>query len=801
MPRIPIEARRRTTAAKLAALTLTNALIFQEELSQVETRVEPIRRLLDRRDFHSATADHWGFICDQINYVPIFHLARQVLLAIPSHPDTSGALRTLAHQALEIVSERAALRHDLMGRVYHYLLLEAKYLGTFYTSVPAATLLLKLALSSSSWAVDWSEAEAVGALKIGDLACGTGTLLMAASQAITDNFVRARVRAGKEIDGLVLRGLHQAIMEDVLHGYDVLPSAVHLTASTLALLAPEIAFQKMQLYSLPLGKFGDNSIFLGSIEYLNQDRVGTQLDLMGSSPRGGAAGALSGTGTAASVAPLPQLDLCVMNPPFVRSVNSNLLFGSLPRWRKEMQRELARRLNAGRTAVLASVTAGLGSVFAAIGDRHVKEGGRLALVVPAAITSGGSWSKTRSLLDNRYRLEFIIASHDASRWSFSENTDLSEVLIVARKRGGNGDATANSCCTFINLWKNPTATADALSLGESMSAASAASVSREQLPTHGIAPLNIGTEKWGEALSIPLAELNGQPWLGCAFAHTELVRLNWRLRRGELVLPGRSRVHTIPLCPLEAIGRLGPDGRDIHDGFTLSRLPTPYPAFWNHDAGAVVTVNQQPNTYLSPRARAAPGRPARPAGLLWPKAGGVLVAVRLWFNTHRLTAVRVDTPVLSNVWYPVQLVDDSDLNEKALVLWLNSTLGLLLIAGHRVPTRGPWVQFKKPTWNPMPVLDIRRLPRRTLAQLSSAYDRLIDRELGPLPRMGVDPVRAEIDAVISSVFELPSLAPLRDLLAEEPIISNIALWQTGATAAPAGAAEQFGLLLPEGPSA
>jgi hypothetical protein len=146
MPPIPIEARRRHTAANLAALTLANAFIFQEELSRGDSRVEPIRRLLAKRDFHSAVADHWKYICDEINYIPIFRIAREVLLALPSSKDSSQALEMLARQTLQIVSERAALRHDLMGRIYHYLLLEAKYLGTYYTSVPAATLLLKLAL-------------------------------------------------------------------------------------------------------------------------------------------------------------------------------------------------------------------------------------------------------------------------------------------------------------------------------------------------------------------------------------------------------------------------------------------------------------------------------------------------------------------------------------------------------------------------------------------------------------------------------------------------------------------------------
>jgi hypothetical protein len=300
MPPIPIEARRRHTAANLAALTLANALIFQEELAHADKRVEPIRRLLDKPDFQSALSLHWKFICDEINYVPIFYLAREILLSVPSNRYTVDALRTLANQSLEIVSERAALRHDLMGRVYHYLLLEAKYLGTYYTSVPAATLLLKIALTPDRWGRDWTDLAALRSFHVGDLACGTGTLLMSVSQVITDNFVRACVKAGKPVESSQLKKLHQVIMEDVLHGYDVLPSAVHLTASTLALLAPEIAFKKMQLYSVPLGKLDDGTIYLGSIEYLGGTEIQTQLDLMGNVPSRGAAGALSGTGVSAS---------------------------------------------------------------------------------------------------------------------------------------------------------------------------------------------------------------------------------------------------------------------------------------------------------------------------------------------------------------------------------------------------------------------------------------------------------------------------------------------------------------------
>ena len=59
----------------------------------------------------------------------------------------------------------------------------------------------------------------------------------------------------------------------MLYGYDVLPSAVHLTASTLALLAPETCFHKMHLYSLPMGRMQSGQIYLGSIDYISADTI------------------------------------------------------------------------------------------------------------------------------------------------------------------------------------------------------------------------------------------------------------------------------------------------------------------------------------------------------------------------------------------------------------------------------------------------------------------------------------------------------------------------------------------------
>lgn len=189
---------RRETAAKVSALILANAYIFQEQLSRSDEKVETLRKLRKSDDLVGATAEHWEWIWKNINYVPIFQLGGRILEELPASPSTTENVKSLLDEAHRICAQQAALRHDLMGRIYHWLLHHAKYLGTYYTSVPAATLLLKLTLDLD-WDVDFGNMKSVANFKVADLACGTGTLLMAAAQAITDNFIKSRADSEKSL--------------------------------------------------------------------------------------------------------------------------------------------------------------------------------------------------------------------------------------------------------------------------------------------------------------------------------------------------------------------------------------------------------------------------------------------------------------------------------------------------------------------------------------------------------------------------------------------------------------------------
>jgi hypothetical protein len=729
-------------SASIAGLVVFNALIFHEILSSSDRRVGALLQFETSSDPVSSLVSTWTLIERDIDYVPIFRVARSILQELSSG-DIDEAVRELCHGAREVVRKRAALRHDLMGRVYHRLLLDAKYLATYYTSVPAATILAKLVFAPDRTSVDWSSPEAIGQLRIADLACGTGTLLMAASEAVTDNHVRASADAGVEPS---LAEVHRLLLEEVIHGYDVLATALHLTASTLALRASTTAFDHTNLHCMPLGGSGRS---LGSIEFLERRVANTPMVLFRQGVR-----VRGQDGASHDLAELPDLDFCLMNPPFARSVVGNLLFGSVPEEdRRALQNRLARMLRG--TEAEASSTAGLGAVFVAVGDTAIKPGGRLGLVLSKAVLSGVAWGPTRDLLARDYAVEYVIVSQDPTRWNFSENTHLSEALLVAAKRtAGSGDSPRDEDVVFVNLWRNPRTVFEALLTAQSIQQGPAPMLVTGQ----GAQAIRVGEQKTGEAFRIPVDMLKGFWGLCASYAQTDLART------------------AAYMFTLGSLGTFGPDVRDIHDAFTRASSPTQFRAHWGHDSNEVQTIAREPNTYLAARGTAAEGRPLRDADLMWSRAGRIMVTARLRLNTYRIAAVLLPNKALGSGWWPLRLADDlDDSHHKALVLWLNSTLGLVTLLATRVDTEGAWTQFKKPSLEGMLVLDTRSLSDDQLADLARTYDDVASQPVGRFPDMNSDPVRDSIDAAFSTALGLPPLGDLRHMLGQEPVISQTIL--------------------------
>ena len=750
----------RAAALRIGCLVLFNALAFQDRLAPANEDVPTVQEAL--RQGVAGLRAAWHFICDQIDYVPVFELAIEILDVLLAGPDETQ-MPVIQPLLGAVQRTRKVEGHDLSGRLFHTLLTDAKFTGAYYTSIPAATLLARLVFHDWPAQVDWRDHEFPGSLNVADLACGTGTLLMAVAAEAE--------RRHREAGGTRSADLHKAKVEEALHGYDVQLSAVHFAATSLAMLNPQIQFDRMNLYVMPLGaELGAEGakISLGSLDFLESDSVAVQFAL---SPADMGMGTLDATRVSGrgplgaeegETATLPDLDLAIMNPPFTRSVGGNLLFGSLPQTdRRKLQDELSRRLRSRP----ASVTAGLGAAFVAAAAPRLRPEGRLALVLPATVCTGPAWEQTRALIQRDFALDMVITSHDPLRWNFSDSTDLSEALLIATRRPGKG-RTAEPRTTFVNLWRNPDGVLDAHRLARAVAATTPA-----RLEDAGTALLEVDGQHVGEMVSLPKSKLLSRQWSGVQFARADLLRSALRLLDdGEVWVPGEANSTRVPLCRVDEVGQVGPDRRDVWDGFELTAATTAYPIVMNHDTERRKRLVAPPDKYLAPLVTPRPGRCLKPLDQLWPKAGRLLISERLRLNTARIVAMRSAVNVLSNVWWPVSVGDESI--EKALTVWLNSSLGLLSIIAQRTSTEGGWVALKKADLQPLPVLDARRLSPAQRQNLSHLFDQMTDAEFERLPAMHHDPARRALDKGLAQILHLPNLATLRHLLATDPSISN-----------------------------
>jgi type I restriction-modification system DNA methylase subunit len=749
-----------------AGLILTDAMIFHEVLANLRAEIKTIAQIRTESNVKRAFEDEWMKIL-RIDYEPVFELALKILRHLPASPRLNLELGRLLDIAYDIASSHALLKHDLMGRVYHQLLLGklAKYYATYYTSIPAARLLARLLvkLPSTLEVKEVPPKYDEEPLKMVDFACGSGTLLSALYKELE---AKHRIEAQQPDVG----GLHRYLIEEGLWGFDVLQHATHLAMTTLSLHDPSTSVDLSRIYALRLGKF-DKRVYLGSPDFLRSP------DISPARLQSGGVGAERvGVAQRKKVEgeKLPVFHICIMNPPFTRSVGGNLLFGDLPsKERKELQKVLGSLLKEkGMTGI---GQAGLGAVFVYLGDEYLEVGGRLALVLPKAVLSGVSWKKVRELFLDNYHIEYIISSFQGPNdWNFSENTSLSEILLVARKRLKRGD---DAYTIFVNLFTKPKNEVESVYLGSQLADLYGA-VAPADIENANASPFSVKLHgrKMADVYSARLKEANFGHY--SLFAQAELNRITVLLLDGTLYLPKGGIIGRIPLVTLEAfVEEIGPDVRQVHSAYRRVRYrhQMPFQSFWDHDTDSVRCLEQNPNASLEPKN-------AKMARSLWKRSGNLLIVERAWLPTYRVLSIFLNQNVLSNVWWPIQTKKvkakgytmTPDETAKIFALWVNSTYGALALLSMGEVTRGPWIKFKKtPLWK-LPVLDIKKLNEKQIKDLMDLYSRIHNSELKPLPKELKKPkVRREIDNTFNKILGLDvKLDTLYNLLSEDPTITG-----------------------------
>ena len=444
---------------RMACAIIANALVFHEHIAGMHPEVKPLAKVCgDGADNpQGEVLAAWDDILD-INYWAIFAIAKDILEQLPSG-DAADILRRLRHTAQSVDATGVDNAHDLTGRIFQRLIADRKYLATFYTLPASAALLARLAVAKLE-GVDWSCAEAIGRLRIGDFACGTGALL----SAVYEQIAARHERAGGDT-----AALHKVMMEEVLYGCDVMPSAVHITGSTLSGVEPRVLFNNSHLYTMPYGRMKDNSVMIGSLELLQSSNVLTLFNTSDPAMRTGSAGEETAAQIRAEI-PDASYDLVIMNPPFTRNVTregayTNTIAAAFAGFGASDadQTQMAKRMDILKKDTYYHGNAGIASAFAALAHKKIKPGGVLALVLPLSVANGLAWLGFREMIDSGYTGMAVlsIAANGRDR-SFSSDTGMAECLVVARKL--KPEETPQHRARFTSLRHRPQGFAHAGSL-------------------------------------------------------------------------------------------------------------------------------------------------------------------------------------------------------------------------------------------------------------------------------------------------------------------------------------------------
>ncbi len=723
---------------RMACAIIANALVFHERIAGMHEGVKPLAVVcgdgVDNPQGEVLAA--WDDIL-RINYWAIFAIAKDILEQLPS-ADAASILRRLRNTAQSVNATGVDNAHDLTGRIFQRLIADRKYLATFYTLPASAALLARLAVAKLK-GVDWSDAEAIGRLRIGDFACGTGALLSA---------VYEQVAARHERAGGDPTALHKVMMEEVLYGCDVMPSAVHITGSTLSGMEPSIGFDNSRVYSLPYGRLKEGSVSIGSLELLNADVQMTQANYTNPAMRTGSAGEETAAQIRAEI-PHEGYDMVIMNPPFTRPGSDwegserdqdyirhfrGLSTGLV------VQKDMAKSLSKYTRDTCYHGYAGIASAFAALAHKKLKRGGVLALVLPLSIANGLSWRGFREMIDRGYTDVTVLSiSANGRDMSFSSDTGMAECLVIARRL--DPDEEPNSRARFTSLRRRPRGFAHSRSLAAKLMEGS--QVRRIEDGPFGGTPLELGEELAGETITAPRGA-NGDIWGAVRLSDCSLAQTAYALSKSKLWLPGAAASLELKVADLSAVGRRGSYHINIagssgpFDKAAPSTTAT-YPALWNHDAKRETRMVVSPDSQLLVRQ----GLETR-ASDVWATASRAHLNLDFTFGSQALAVAFTDRESIGGRVWPNVMFSDKRY-DFAFSVWGNSTLGLLSHWWHSNRQQSSKAGITISTAESLPVLDLRALTDEQLRTAEAIFNEFRDKELKPAYLADADPNRALLD--------------------------------------------------------
>ena len=725
-----------TAVSTIAALLLCNACLMHKRLKSTVPDMKMIVSL-DKLNFSTDPINElfnqWTTILE-VDYLPIFAPAIAILQTLReggfTNDATHDAIRPLIECANRVADSLSEMGFDHAGPLYHSILPTGQSDGAFYTNNLSALMLARLTLSKDY--IDWSDTEAVRRLKILDPACGTGTLLMAVCKTIKD-----RVAAHGGLDS---QDLHKLIVENVVAGLDINHHAVQLAASNLTLGAPTVDYTRINVARMPHGTRHDlGHMQLGSIELLDMKR--SDSELMGIAHDFSDVEDIGGV-TAASgnfAFPVGDLDVVIMNPPFTNNEKRGAKFAPEVRdAMREREREVKSIVGKSDTLAASAIEPNaLRSFFTPLADRLADaRSGTFSEVMPTTALTGTSGTPERELLTQRFHVEIVVTSHDLNHPNFSENTDITESLMVCRRKSGS-ELTSSR---FINLTRMPRTLEQAIECIEAIESGDVAD--------------------WGSSIEWPHEKLENDDFRACLFVNEALAQISSEFAvKTELM-------HNVFKVASE-LADIEPAGQGIRGAFKKVENggDCHYSALWNHKSNRQQFLTSEPDTAITPKK----GKEQYGA-LLWGKRSRLLVANRIRTTNVRVVSVYLKEPAVGSAWVPISPTIDNQDYLQTLCIWLNSSWSALQFLGMRSKT------LTYPSFS-LDQLRSLHLPDPStgidLSDIPKHFSNLSKLSMKPWREMDSCPIRKRIDDICADAFGLDQSEgeEIRNSIVREPTVN------------------------------
>ena len=727
--------------SRMAMLIITNAFVFQSSLAR-KPGLEDVPALgqlnsLNQRLNVLHILEAWDAIC-RVNYLPIFEVATKLVNALASDDELVGqVLLVLRDTAQKLITRGLAQVHELAGIVFQRLIVDRKFIKTYYTLPESVALLSALVLPDRDFVDEYPETirTSLSECKIADYACGTGALL---------NGVYQRLLGFYEQAGGSGEAIHKSMVENNLVGCDIMPNASHLTAALITSNFPNVRIGGTRIDVMEYAtRRADGAYALGALDLIDNPERILPLNLINTQRVQGGA----------SPADVPQSDfrhgemnIVVDNPPFTRVGADNKagvpksMFGDQdPDIAKKMKRALRDFKDS-----IGNSNAGFASYFVDLANKMLKDNGQsiMGFVLPITALTAPHWQKVRDLWAREYHDVIVVTIADAKieNCAFSADTNMAECLIIATK--GISENTGRG--TFVSLYHRPENHLEAVEIAKEIH--SLRSIRRFEDPPIGGDSIKVGNVV-GQALDCPLQEI----WTTTRVRDLALIQSAYHLANGRLWLVTQREFLEVPMISVDGIATMGFNHRAIRDpsmgafemreGCSDTDL---YPGLWHLDSDNQRAMVVETDSHGVIRT----GFYEKAQEIL-ERSSRVHHNASLRFNANSLAVLFTEQVSLGVGTLP-NVVFDNSLWEYVWTLWGNSTLGLLCYWVHcntRQPGRG--LMFTE-ALRSMPTLDVRQLDETALQNAQRIFEERKHKKMLPFNQMDEDPVRSELDRLLLS---------------------------------------------------